>query len=247
MPHRSTWRLRELVGASRSSSPAYSRTSRCTIRRDRESARSPALRRPGTISGLGANHCLMGIDFGSDEASLAASLTEPARFAAVFERRVDGIYRYLSFRVGLTIAEDLTSETFARAFAGRRGYRPERGSVSAWLYGIANNLLRDHHKDELRRMEMLARSEAELIGYCTDSALQLAERLRLAAALALLDEKWRNVVLLIGIGGLSYEETATALHIPIGTVRSRYSRARTQMAASLAETAESHMATGEAS
>jgi RNA polymerase sigma factor (sigma-70 family) len=189
----------------------------------------------------------MGIDYSSDEASLAASLTEPARFAAVFERRVKGIYRYLSFRVGETMAEDLSAETFARAFAGRSSYKPERGSVSSWLYGIANNLVRDHHKDELRRMEMLARSEAEPLGSGTDSALQLAERLRLASALASLDDKWRNVVLLIGIGGLSYEETATVLHIPIGTVRSRYSRARTQLVASLAETSESHLVTGGAS
>lgn len=119
----------------------------------------------------------MVIDFGSDEAILAASLAEPARFAAVFERRVDGTYRYLSFRVGGTIAEDLTSETFARAFAGRRGYKPDRCSVRAWLFGIATNLVRDHRRDELRRIEMLARADAEPAGCSTDSGMQLAERL----------------------------------------------------------------------
>jgi DNA-directed RNA polymerase specialized sigma24 family protein len=46
------------------------------------------------------------------------------------------------------------------------------------------------------------------------------------------------------VGGLSYEETAAALHVPIGTVRSRYSRARTQLVASLAENGE-HNITGD--
>ena len=52
----------------------------------------------------------------------------------------------------------------------------------------------------------------------TGKRSKLVERLRLSGALAALDSEWRNVVLLIGIGGLTYEETATALHIPIGTV-----------------------------
>jgi hypothetical protein len=63
---------------------------------------------------------------GSDEDALAASLAEPARFAVLFERHVDLIHRYLSFRVGPDIAEDLTAETFARAFAGRRRYQVAR-------------------------------------------------------------------------------------------------------------------------
>jgi DNA-directed RNA polymerase specialized sigma24 family protein len=50
---------------------------------------------------------------GSDEDALAASLADPARFAVLFERYVDAIYRYLSFRVGADMAEDLTAETFA--------------------------------------------------------------------------------------------------------------------------------------
>jgi RNA polymerase sigma-70 factor (ECF subfamily) len=174
---------------------------------------------------------------GSDEDALAASLTEPARFAVLFERYVDAIYRYLFFRVGGDIAEDLTAETFARAFAGRRRYQVDRGSVKSWLYGIATNLVRENRRDEQRRISALARTDGAVV-FSTDTATELAERLRLANALASLKPEWRNVVLLIGVGGLSYEETAAALHIPIGTVRSRYSRARIQLVASLAEKGE---------
>ena len=177
-------------------------------------------------------------DVGSDEDALAASLAEPARFAVVFERHVDAIHRYLSFRVGPDIAEDLTAETFARAFAARRRYQVDRGSVKAWLFGIATNLVRENHRDEQRRIKALARSNEDL-RRSTDGVAQVADRLRLAAALASLKPEWRSVVLVVGIGGLSYEETAAALHIPIGTVRSRYSRARTQLAASLLTPASS--------
>jgi RNA polymerase sigma-70 factor (ECF subfamily) len=176
----------------------------------------------------------------SDEDALAASLAEPARFAVLFERHVDAIHRYLSFRVGSDIAEDLTAETFARAFAGRRRYQVDRGSVKAWLFGIVTNLVRENHRDEQRRIKALALSNEDL-RRSTDGAVQVDERLRLAAALASLKPEWRSVVLVVGIGGLSYEETAAALHIPIGTVRSRYSRARTQLAASLADTGEQNV------
>src|ERR1039457_283727 len=103
---------------------------------------------------------------GSDEDALAASLAEPARFAVLFERYVDAIYRYLSFRVGPELAEDLTAETFARAFAGRRRYQVNRGSVKGWLYGIATNLVRENRRDEQRRIRALALGEQE--GCTTD-------------------------------------------------------------------------------
>jgi RNA polymerase sigma-70 factor (ECF subfamily) len=177
---------------------------------------------------------------GSDEDALAASLAEPARFAVLFERHIDAVHRYLSFRIGPDIAEDLTAETFARAFAGRRRYQVDRGSVKAWLFGIATNLVRENLRDEKKRIKALALSNEDL-RLSTDGAVQVAERLRLAAALASLKPEWRSVVLVVGIGGLSYEETAAALHIPIGTVRSRYSRARTQLAASLADSGEKNV------
>jgi RNA polymerase sigma factor (sigma-70 family) len=187
----------------------------------------------GTIRRSQGNKRLMPTVEGVDEAAVAASLISPGSFAGIFERRVDGIYRYLSFRVGTVVAEELTAETFARAFAGRRDYRPEFGSVKAWLYGIATNLLRHHRRDERHRMAMLQRIGPMPSG--GDSGTQLVERMQLGNALASLEPGWRNVVLLVGLEGFTYEETAAILRIPIGTVRSRYSRARTQLVALLAD------------
>jgi RNA polymerase sigma-70 factor (ECF subfamily) len=179
----------------------------------------------------------------SDEAALKASLTEPARFTSIFECRAEDIYRYLSFRVGPAIAEDLTAETFARAFAGRNSYEPDRGSVQAWLYGIATNLVRHHRRDERRQMAGLSSIDAQSTR-SPDSGAQLAERLRLRSALASLQPGWRNVVLLIGLGELTYEEAAAVLHIPIGTVRSRYARARAQLVVALTERPETDLERG---
>ena len=131
---------------------------------------------------------------GSDEDALAASLAEPARFAVLFERHIDAVHRYLSFRIGPDIAEDLTAETFARAFAGRRRYQVDRGSVKAWLFGIATNLVHENLRDEKKRIKALALSNEDL-RLSTDGAVQVAERLRLAAALASLKPEWRSVVL----------------------------------------------------
>jgi len=108
------------------------------------------------------------------------------------------------------------------------------------LFGIATNLVRENHRDEQRRIKALALSNEDL-RRSTDGAVQVDERLRLAAALASLKPEWRSVVLVVGIGGLSYEETAAALHLPIGTVHSRYSRARMQLSACLADTGEQYV------
>ena len=167
-----------------------------------------------------------------------------AAFTELFERHFDDIYRYLAFRVGEGMAEDLAAETFARAFAGRRRFEPDRGSARAWLFGIARNLIRDHRRDEHREMETWRRANADQLSYAADDSARLAERLRLRTAFASLRTEWREVVLLLAVGGLSYEEAAAVLRIPLGTVRSRYSRARTQLMGILGGAAETDVAGG---
>ena len=111
------------------------------------------------------------------------------------------------------------------------------------MYGIATNLVREHRRDEQRHIRAISLMY-EATFRSTDDAVQLVERLRLASALTSLKAEWRSVVLMIGVGGLSYEDAAAALHIPVGTVRSRYSRTRTQLIANLADTA-GHKGTGD--
>lgn len=69
-------------------------------------------------------------------------------FAELFDQFAPGLYRYLARRVGSSAAEDIVSETFAAALGERARYDSTRGSPSTWLYGIATNLLRRHHRQE---------------------------------------------------------------------------------------------------
>lgn len=171
-----------------------------------------------------------------DTAALVASRTEPERFAQLFDRLANEVHRYLSYRSGRD-AEDLTGETFARAFASRERFDPTRGSARGWLFGIATNVLRQRRRAEGRRQSALDRDRrlTPRVGATEDAASRVVDRERITRALMDLDDKSQDVVYLVAAVGLSYEDAATALGVPIGTVRSRYSRARRRLAASLAD------------
>src|SRR5579859_3907447 len=94
----------------------------------------------------------------TDSEAIAASVNDPPRFALVFERHYQAIWTYLARRVGAALAEELVSETFVRAFAGRDGYDGAYENARPWLYGIATNLLRKHARSEERRRRAYARA-----------------------------------------------------------------------------------------
>jgi RNA polymerase sigma-70 factor, ECF subfamily len=147
-------------------------------------------------------------------------------FEELFELHFDVIYGYLARRVGPDLGRDLASETFVRAFAARKRYDPTRGNVRAWLFGIANNLLRRHHRDEERRLRAFALLDPP------HDTMPPAEP-RLADALVALSIEERDVLLLFAWADLGYAEIAEALDVPVGTVRSRLHRARAHVRAAL--------------
>ena len=174
----------------------------------------------------------------TDAQLIAASVTEPERFAALFDRHATAVHRYLGRRVG-ELADDLLSETFLIAFRRRTAYRPEHVDVRPWLLGIATNLLHAHARTERRRYRALARAGGEPTTAAASEEVHArvdAAALRglLAAALAGLKERDRDVLLLFAWGQLGYEEIAAVLDVPVGTVRSRLNRARRQTRAVLA-------------
>jgi RNA polymerase sigma factor (sigma-70 family) len=166
-----------------------------------------------------------------DAALLAASLRQPERFGHLYDRHFPGIYRYIASRLGSDEADDLTAETFIDAFRRRASFDPARGAVRPWLFGIATRLVAQHRRAEARRYRALARTPAEPDpgGHEDRVAARVSAQARrepLLRALAGLSDDDRDVLLLIALGGLSYEEVAAALSIPPGTVASRLSRAR---------------------
>jgi RNA polymerase sigma-70 factor (ECF subfamily) len=172
-----------------------------------------------------------------DAQLIAASVADATVFAAVFDRHFARVHRYLARRVGPTLADDLTAETFITAFRARDRFDPEALDARPWLFGIAANLLRRHWRAERRQLRAYARTGVDPCGDPLADAERRVDAVSagpaLAGALASLPRADREALLLYAWAELSYEEIASALGIPVGTVRSRLSRARRRMAAAL--------------
>ena len=161
-------------------------------------------------------------------------------FAAVFDRHFRDVHGYVARRLGTDVADDVAAETFLTAFRLNHRFDTSKGNRLAWLYGIASNLVRRHRRDEVRGYRAMARLDPnDSVASHDDSvaARVSVEQLRgaLAGALAGLSAGDRDVLLLIALAGLTYEQVAEALGISYGTVCSRLNRARRKVRAALAE------------
>jgi len=175
----------------------------------------------------------------TDAEVIAQSRREPERFAVIFDRYYPQIHGYAARRLGQGLADDIAAETFLIAFERRERYEVSRSDARPWLYGIVSNLISRHHRAEGRRYRALARVGVTDVvqGHADEVVVRLdaqARRAPLAAALARVADRDRDVLLLIAWEGLSYEEVSHALGIPLGTVRSRLHRTRDTLRQSLA-------------
>jgi len=169
-----------------------------------------------------------------DAAVIRLSRHEPEHFTVLFRRHAPHIQRYVVRRLGPDAADDIVAETFLLAFRQRGSYDLARADARPWLYGIATNLIGHHRRAEVRLYRALARTGTDPVTEAfTD---QVDDRVsagtasrRLAAGLARLPEQLRDTLLLVTWGDLSYAEAAAALGVPVGTVRSRVSRARARL------------------
>ena len=168
----------------------------------------------------------------SDAAVIAASLDSPAWFGTIFDRHATVLHRYFVRRLGPDEAESMVGEVFRIAFEKRSTYDLLRPTARPWLYGIATNLLAKHRRREARRMHAVARLAAHRVPPAdladgVSGAIDAAELWpRVADAVTALPEPERDALVLHVWEGLSYEEVADALGVPVGTVRSRLHRAR---------------------
>ena len=173
-------------------------------------------------------------DHGNDGLVIERSLADPEQFAVIFRKHAPDIQRYVVRRLGADAADDVVAETFLAAFRQRSRYRRDRPDARPWLYGIATHLIGRHRRAEVRQYRALARTGidpvTEPFTERVDAQVSAsAASKRLAAALAKLPASHRDTLLLVAWGDLSYEQAAAALGVPVGTVRSRLSRARGQL------------------
>ena len=172
------------------------------------------------------------MDGETDADVIAGSRDRPDEFGVIFDRHATVVFRYLVRRVGVDEAETLLGETFRIAFEKRDTYDIARPSARPWLYGIATNLLARHRRGEARRMRAMARTLAreEPAPDATDAIVATLDAgelwPRIADAIDALPPGERDVLVLFVWEELGYDDIATALAIPVGTVRSRLNRAR---------------------
>jgi RNA polymerase sigma-70 factor, ECF subfamily len=166
-------------------------------------------------------------------------MRDPELFTEVHDRYFTVIYRYVAARLGSQAAEDVAAETFLVAFDRRKTFDAERGELRVWLFGIATNLVARHRRKEARHYRALARLDATrpIEGHEARVVTSVTLLPQLATALSQLSQGERDVLLLVALGQLGYEEVAAALGISSGTVGSRLSRARKKLSSILTQEA----------
>lgn len=152
------------------------------------------------------------------------------------------VHQYIGSRVGFQVGEELTAQTFVEAWAQRSSFDPARGTQSAWLLGIATNLLRHHVRDEARRARAhralaTQRQFATLADSLQDEVLDAIVVTERSGAvrrkIGCIDSADREILVMAIEPGTTYQDMAEKLGIPVGTVRSRLSRARRHLAAAV--------------
>ena len=132
-------------------------------------------------------------------------------------------------------AEDLVQETTLRALRGFESFRAE-GPVRAWLLTILRNLFINSYRSRIRAPRSVSLDALEnpdpIVPTEPGPERQVFSRMEneaLGLAVASLQSEYREVLILSDMRGMSYQEISAHLELPIGTVRSRLSRARSRV------------------
>ena len=153
-------------------------------------------------------------------------------FGRLYERYLDGIYRYVYYRVSdHDEAEDLTETVFLKAWEALPRFESGNGTWRAWLYRIAHNVVIDRYRTHRNNAPLdddhdLRDEEIQDPEDVTESNLEIA---RLSAALDRLKPNLREVILQRFVNGLSHAETAKVMGLREGHVRVLQHRALKEM------------------
>lgn len=168
----------------------------------------------------------------------ASEADKDTLFRSLVQTHGKRLHRFIVKNIGnQDDAHDMTQQAFLEAVRSFETYKGE-SELSTWLYGIAMNLVRNHlSRAPHRRYEFT--DESELSNVISDSlspaeAVEQSQQMQhLQLAMSELPESMRDVLLMVAVDELSYEEAAALLTVPVGTVRSRLSRARSTLKAKL--------------
>jgi RNA polymerase sigma-70 factor (ECF subfamily) len=163
-------------------------------------------------------------------------------FTLLYRRHQAPIYRFALRMTGNTwAAEEIVQDVFMTLVREPKKYDAERGTLGAFLYGVARNRIMKHHERLPREVPLLNPEDDGFVGYprAVDSATpahwaELRERRdHVRAAVLELPADFREAVALCLLEEMSYEEAAQCLQCPVGTIRSRLHRGRALLLAKL--------------
>ena len=151
-------------------------------------------------------------------------------FESLYERSLPKVYAYVaSLLRDRSAAEDVTAQAFERAYRKRRSYRAGRGSVEAWLFGIARNAALDELRRRKRRASLETDPEDLAATPPEDHAQFALRRETLRAALSTLSGPERELLSLKFASGLSNTEIASVLGTSESNAGTRLHRTITKL------------------
>jgi RNA polymerase sigma-70 factor (ECF subfamily) len=157
-----------------------------------------------------------------------AKTWDPEAFGMLYDEYVDQIFRYVYYKVGnLTESQDLTGQTFLKAFENINSYEMRDVAFSSWLYRIAHNLVVDFFRRESKRESVPIDDQpptASPGGNPVESVLADLESERLYKAMQKLTHNQREVLVLKFIDSLSNAQVAEIMGISVGAVKSTQKR-----------------------
>ena len=164
---------------------------------------------------------------------------DPEAMGEIYDRYADRIYN-LCFRrtASWSLAEDAMAATFLEVWRVRARVETYDGDLLPWLCGVAVNVCRNSLRGQRRQTALRAKlhvvesgasegDHADAVAGRIDDERRMAE---LIVAVRELSERDRQILMLVAWDGLTYEQAGQVLGVPVGTVRSRLSRARARLA-----------------
>lgn len=163
---------------------------------------------------------------------VAASSGDRIALSVVIRRLYPDVVRYCAVRVAPEVAEDIAQDVFVRVVRGVERFEG-RSSARTWVLAIAHNACADAVRRRVRQRgrEYVGLPADDAAGTATSPAAD--DGLGLALLLDHLDDDRREAFVLTQLAGLSYQDAADVLGVPIGTIRSRVARAREDLVALL--------------
>jgi len=176
--------------------------------------------------------CMTGDD-PTDQLTRAAR-GEAGALAALYRAHGDTIYRFAWALTGSeSLAADVLQDTFLGVMQQRLGFDPARGSVAAYLCGMARHIAwkrLGHREQPTGDAELLADANADPALSAWEALARSQQLDHLYAAIRRLPPHYRDALVLVDLQEWSYAEAAAAMGVDLGTVRSRLARARQRLA-----------------